>query len=72
MPKRSAGLLKYRNGNKDLQVFLVLPGGPFWSNKNEGSWTLPKGEYESDEDALDAAIRELSRGNWIYGFRAVS
>ena len=57
MPKRSAGLLMYRIGDGDLQVFLVHPGGPYWSNKDEGSWTLPKGEYESDEDPLAAAIR---------------
>ena len=59
MPKRSAGLLMYRIGDGNIQVFLVHPGGPYWSKKNEGSWTLPKGEYESDEDPLTAAIREF-------------
>ena len=59
MSKRSAGLLMYRIREGELQVFLVHPGGPYWSKKNEGSWTLPKGEYESDEDPLSAAIREF-------------
>ena len=59
MPKRSAGVLMYRIRSGELQVFLVHPGGPYWAKKNEGSWTLPKGEYESDEDPLSAAIREF-------------
>jgi predicted NUDIX family NTP pyrophosphohydrolase len=41
------------------EVFLVHPGGPFWKNKNAGIWTIPKGEFLSDEPALDAAIREF-------------
>jgi predicted NUDIX family NTP pyrophosphohydrolase len=58
-PKRSAGLLMYRRTVGRVEVFLVHPGGPYWSKKNEGSWTIPKGEYESDEEPLAAAIREF-------------
>lgn len=43
-----------------LEVFLVHPGGPFWKNKDAGSWTIPKGEFDDTEPALDAAIREFS------------
>lgn len=40
-------------------MFLVHPGGPFWANKDEGAWTIPKGEYSADEHSLDAAQREF-------------
>jgi predicted NUDIX family NTP pyrophosphohydrolase len=56
--KQSAGILLYRR-NRVLEVFLVHPGGPFWKNKEAGAWTIPKGEFTSDEPALDAAIREF-------------
>jgi len=59
MPKQSAGILLYRKLNNVLQVFLVHPGGPFWKNKDDGAWSIPKGEYESDEDPLEAAKREF-------------
>jgi predicted NUDIX family NTP pyrophosphohydrolase len=49
----------YRKGLDTVDVFLVHPGGPYWSKKNEGPWTIPKGEYESDEEPLVAAIREF-------------
>jgi predicted NUDIX family NTP pyrophosphohydrolase len=58
-PKRSAGLLMYRRVLGTVEVFLVHPGGPYWSKKNEGSWSIPKGEYETDEEPLVAAIREF-------------
>ena len=57
--KRSAGLLMYRRRESGIEVFLVHPGGPFWSKKDRGAWTLPKGEYEADEDPLEAARREF-------------
>jgi len=57
--KRSAGLLLYRRRH-DLEVFLVHPGGPFWAKKDVGAWTIPKGEYEPDEEALAAAKREFT------------
>jgi predicted NUDIX family NTP pyrophosphohydrolase len=59
MSKRSAGLLMYRIREGRLNVFLVHPGGPYWSKKNEGSWTIPKGEHEPNEEPLEAAIREF-------------
>lgn len=59
MAKQSAGILAYRIRNKEVQVFLVHPGGPFWKNKDEGAWSVPKGEFADDEDALVAAKREF-------------
>src|SRR4051812_16792636 len=60
MPKKSAGLLLYRDGDaQGLQLLLVHPGGPFWRRKDEGAWTIPKGEFNSEEDPLDAARREF-------------
>lgn len=59
MPKRSAGLLLYRR-LAGLEVFLVHPGGPFWINKDLGAWSIPKGEYDGNESALDAARREFT------------
>ena len=57
--KKSAGILIFRR-TPELEVFLVHPGGPFWAKKDLGSWSLPKGEFEDDEDPLDAARRELA------------
>jgi predicted NUDIX family NTP pyrophosphohydrolase len=57
--KRSAGLLLYRWNAGSLEVFLVHPGGPFWTHKDLGAWTIPKGEYPADEDPLAAAQREF-------------
>lgn len=58
MPKKSAGLLLYRHNEGSIEVLLVHPGGPFWRNKDEGAWTIPKGEF-ADEDPLAAARREF-------------
>lgn len=57
--KYSAGLLLYRGEGARLEVFLVHPGGPFWAKKDEGAWSITKGEYESDEDVQAAARREF-------------
>jgi predicted NUDIX family NTP pyrophosphohydrolase len=57
--KLSAGLLVYRSMNGRLEVLLVHPGGPYWANRDDGAWSLPKGEYEVDEDPLRVAIREF-------------
>jgi predicted NUDIX family NTP pyrophosphohydrolase len=59
MPTVSAGLLMYRHLDDKLQVLLIHPGGPFFKNKDEGAWSIPKGEIEPDEDLLDAAKREF-------------
>jgi predicted NUDIX family NTP pyrophosphohydrolase len=61
MPKKSAGLLLYReNSEAGIEVLLVHPGGPFWRNKDEGAWTIPKGEFDDGEDPLAAAQREFA------------
>ncbi|HMC86569.1 MAG TPA: NUDIX domain-containing protein, partial [Chitinophagaceae bacterium] len=57
--KKSAGILLFRKNKKQLEVLLAHPGGPFWKNKDEGAWSIPKGEFTDDEDALDAAKREF-------------
>ena len=57
--KQSAGILLYRVIDKVSEFFLVHPGGPFWAKKDSGVWTIPKGEFENDEDPLAAAKREF-------------
>ena len=59
MPRTSAGVLLYRRKDNELQVFLVHPGGPFFAKKDEGAWSVPKGELDEGEDALAAARREF-------------
>jgi predicted NUDIX family NTP pyrophosphohydrolase len=59
MPKRSAGLMMFRKLNEELEVFLVHPGGPLWAKKDKGAWTIPKGEFDEDENPLVAARREF-------------
>jgi predicted NUDIX family NTP pyrophosphohydrolase len=60
MPKRSAGILLYRRVGSEVEVLLVHPGGPFWARKDEGAWSIPKGEYLPGEDPLAAARREFA------------
>ena len=60
MPKTSAGLLLYRYRADALEVFLVHPGGPFWAQKDDGAWSIPKGEFEPGEDPQAAARREFT------------
>lgn len=59
MPKQSAGIVLYRTRAGRLEVLLVHPGGPFWARKDDGVWSIPKGEFEAGEDALAAARREF-------------
>ena len=59
MPRVSAGLLMYRIRDGKLQVLLAHPGGPYFKNKDELAWTIPKGEIEPGEDLLEAAKREF-------------
>ena len=59
MPKTSAGILLYKKKGNVLQVFLIHPGGPFFTNKDAGYWSVPKGEIDEGEDALAAAKREF-------------
>lgn len=56
---QSGGLLLYRFRDGHLEVLLGHPGGPFWSKKDLGAWSIPKGEIDEGEDALQAAIREF-------------
>jgi predicted NUDIX family NTP pyrophosphohydrolase len=58
--KRSAGVLIYRQSAAGLEVLLVHPGGPYWAKKDEGAWSVPKGECDPGEDGLAAARRELA------------
>jgi predicted NUDIX family NTP pyrophosphohydrolase len=59
MPKLGAGLLVYRSTGGKVEVLLVHPGGPFWARRDDGAWSLPKGEYVADEDPLEVAVREF-------------
>ena len=60
MPKLSAGLLLYRSGAAGVELLLVHPGGPFWARRDEGAWSIPKGEYEPGEDPRQRADIEFS------------
>jgi predicted NUDIX family NTP pyrophosphohydrolase len=57
--KKSAGILLFRITKGVPEFFLVHPGGPFWKNKDNGSWSIPKGEFYDEEDAWLAALREF-------------
>jgi predicted NUDIX family NTP pyrophosphohydrolase len=57
--KTSAGILLYRGEGESLEVLLVHPGGPFWAKKDEGAWSIPKGELDEGEEARACALREL-------------
>lgn len=64
MPRQSAGLLVHRtpaggDGSPEVEVLLVHPGGPYWKRRDDGWWTIPKGEVELGEDPLAAAEREF-------------
>ena len=63
--KQSAGILLFRRIDHTLEVFLVHPGGPFWTSKDDGAWSIPKGEYQRGEDPLAAAQRELTEETGI-------
>jgi predicted NUDIX family NTP pyrophosphohydrolase len=59
MGKKAAGILLYRRKGSSTEVFLIHPGGPFWANKDDGSWSIPKGELSENEDPLVEAQREF-------------
>lgn len=59
MAKRTAGILLWRRRGADIEVLLVHPGGPFWSTKDDGAWSIPKGLYGPGEEAAAAARREF-------------
>jgi predicted NUDIX family NTP pyrophosphohydrolase len=66
MDKVSAGLLMYRKRKGELEVLLVHPGGPFWKNKYDGAWFVPKGEIDPGEDPLEAAHREFQEETGLF------
>jgi len=57
--KQSAGLLLFRRRGNSVEVLLVHPGGPLWARRDEGAWSIPKGEVNEHEDVLAAARREV-------------
>ncbi|MEA1899644.1 MAG: NUDIX domain-containing protein [Thermodesulfobacteriota bacterium] len=72
MGKKSAGLVMYRYQDSILEFLLVHPGGPYWAKKNDGSWSIPKGEYSDDEEPFQVAKREFkeetgydAKGNFL-------
>jgi predicted NUDIX family NTP pyrophosphohydrolase len=60
MATRSAGLLVYREAGEGVEILIVHPGGPFWAKKDDGAWSVPKGEIEPGDDPLETAIREFA------------
>lgn len=68
MSKQSAGILFYRIRKKKIEILLAHPGGPFFAKKDEGVWSIPKGEFEDDEEPLKAAIRETEEETGIEAF----
>jgi predicted NUDIX family NTP pyrophosphohydrolase len=60
MARASAGVLLYRRTPSGLEVLLVHPGGPYWARKDEGAWSIPKGELDGSEAPLEAARREFA------------
>ena len=70
--KTSAGLLMFRSRHGELELLLVHPGGPYFQNKDDGAWTIPKGEVTEGEDLLARARIEFEEelgfaasGNWF-------
>jgi predicted NUDIX family NTP pyrophosphohydrolase len=62
---QSAGVLVYRHRGEAVEVLLVHPGGPFWARKDDGAWSIPKGEFHADEAPVDAARREFAEETGI-------
>ena len=60
MPRLSAGLLLWRRGPEGVEVLIGHMGGPFWAKKDDGAWSIPKGEYTEGEDPLAHALREFA------------
>jgi predicted NUDIX family NTP pyrophosphohydrolase len=59
LARKSAGILAFRTRDGAIEVLLVHPGGPFWRNKDRGAWSIPKGEYDGDDDPERLARREF-------------
>jgi predicted NUDIX family NTP pyrophosphohydrolase len=65
MPVHSAGLLMFNSSGDELKIFLVHPGGPFFTKKDDGYWGIPKGLVEDNENPFQAAIREFEEETGI-------
>ena len=65
MSQKSAGIVLYRIQNSSIEVFLVHPGGPYWAKKDDGAWSIPKGEFDENEEPLEAARREFQEETGI-------
>lgn len=63
--KRSAAILMHRRRNGRIEVLLGHPGGPYWKRKDDGAWSIPKGEYGEEEEPLEAARREFEEETGI-------
>src|SRR6476646_2777865 len=59
MPPPSAGILLYRQRDGGIEVLLIRPGGPYWRNRDQGAWMIPKGMIEPGEAPAEAALREF-------------
>jgi predicted NUDIX family NTP pyrophosphohydrolase len=57
--QRSAGVLLFRRSGPETEFLLIHPGGPYWTKRDAGAWSLPKGEIEADEEPRSCALREL-------------
>jgi predicted NUDIX family NTP pyrophosphohydrolase len=60
VPRTSAGILLFRKRDAAIEVLLAHMGGPLWQRRDDGAWSIPKGEYAPPEPALDAARREFA------------
>ncbi|HZL87975.1 MAG TPA: NUDIX domain-containing protein [Pirellulaceae bacterium] len=65
MSQVSAGFVLFRRRGNSLEIFLAHPGGPFWKNRDDGAWTIPKGLADEGEDLLAAARREFEEETGI-------
>lgn len=63
--QKASGVLLFRKLGNEREYFLVHPGGPFWKNKDVGAWSIPKGEFDDDEEPLAAARREFEEETGI-------
>lgn len=63
--KISAGLMMYRRREGRIEVFLAHPGGPYFKNRDEGAWSIPKGEVEGVDGLLETALREFEEETGI-------
>jgi predicted NUDIX family NTP pyrophosphohydrolase len=59
MPPPGAGILLYRQRDGGIEVLLIRPGGPYWRNRDQGAWMIPKGMIEPGEAPAEAALREF-------------